>query len=395
MSLLAQHGFGKGDKTQRGLDGRHIAGVILSPHDEHRTDLGAYVAELAASARRPQIIIDLQVYVSLLPGANEGKLPEYPYYHSNLSLRDFTARNIQRYVREALDFQRVLPVTHIVSPSIIQESFSDRTSQVALSLAQESIEYWSGIQGETRPLLISVVFSENALSTHDQVAEFLDTVSLYETAGFYMVIDRNDTVYSQDFNRERLSEFLKIIYSLARSHFRVVCGYSDFLGGIYTAFGAEATATGWNQKLRRFNSSKFIPSRGGRPARDRYSSLPLLNSIFLTELDACQDAGYLRTVLSNTPHDRIFDGTSSPSGLSWSQVTATLHHWATIASLQAQASGAQIRDRLQTISRMITQARSLYAELGRGGVTFEPQNGPSHLRSWADALATARAALRV
>ena len=266
---------------------------------------------------------------------------------------------------------------------------------MALSLAQESIEYWSGIQGESRPLLVSVVFSENALSTHDQVAEFLDTVSLYETAGFYVVIDRNDTVYSQDLNRDRLSEFLRVIYSLARSQFQVVCGYSDLLGGLYTAFGADATATGWSQKLRRFNSAKFIPSRGGRPARDRYSSLPLLNSIFVTELDACQDAGHLTEVLSNTPYDRVFNGTSSPAGVSWSQLRATLHHWATLAALQAQLTGIQVRDRLQTVSRMITQARSLYAQLGREGVTFEPQNGPAHLRSWADALAAARAALRV
>ena len=395
MSLLAQHGWGKGEKIERALSSQDITGVILSPHDERRAEMTRYIAELVQSTHHPLVMIDPQVHVSLLQGANEGKLPEYPYYHRNLSLRDFSARNIQQFVRQALDFQRSLGVTHIVSPTIIQEGFSDRSSQVALSLAQESIDYWSGIQGDDRPLLISVVFSENALSTHDQVAEFLDTVSLYETGGFYLVADRNDTVYSQDFHPVRLSELLKIVYSLSRSQFQVICGYSDFLGHLYTAFGAAGTATGWTQKLRQFNSSKFVPSAGGRQPRDRYSSSPLLNSIFVTELDACQDAGRLPEVLSNTAYDSIFDGSTYPTGMSWSQGTASLHHWATLTILQRQLSGRQMRERLQIVDRTITRAQILYAELAGSGVTFEPQNGPNHLRSWADALASARASLRI
>jgi hypothetical protein len=369
--------------------------VILSPHDESRVDLITYIGELAHSPRHPQVMIDPQLYVSLLPGANEGKLNEYPYYHSNLSFRDFTPRNIQRFVREAIDLQRSVEVTHIISPTIIQESFSDRSSQVALSLAQESIDYWSGVPGDRRPLLISVIFSENSLLAHDQVAEFLDTISLYETAGFYLVVDRNNTLYSQGFDSARLAEFLGMIYSLSRARFEVFCGYCDFLGVLYTAIGAQGTATGWSQKLRRFNSSRFMPSRGGRPARDRYSSSPLLNSIFLTELDACQDAGRLRNVLSNTPYDGIFDGSSYPSGVSWSPQSAALHHWATLATILGLVSAGQVRDQVQTVSRLITQARTLYSDLGRRGVTFEPQNGPVHLGNWADALAIARAGLRI
>jgi hypothetical protein len=395
VSLLAQHGWGKGEKIQRALSSQDISGVILSPHDERLAEMTRYVGELAQHPRHPHIMVDPQVYVSLLQGANEGKLPEYPYYRRNLFLRDFSARNIQQFVREAIDFQRNLEVTHILSPTIIQESFSDRTSQVALSLAQESVDYWGGVRGEKRPLLISVVFSENALSSHDQVAEFLDTISLYETHGFYLVVDRNDTVYSQDFYPARLSEFLKILYSLSRSRFELICGYSDFLGHLYTAFGASGVATGWSQRLRRFNSSKFIPSAGGRQPRDRYSSAPLLNSIFVTELDACRDARLLPDVLSSTPYDKVFNANSYPSGISWSQGTAALHHWATLAALQKPFSGKQVPDRLQVVDRTITRAQTLYAQLARSGVTFEPQNGPNHLVSWAGALANAKSSLRI
>jgi hypothetical protein len=341
-------------------------------------------------------MVDPQIYVSLMQGANEGRLPKYPYYHPGLSLRDFTTpRNVQRFVREVIDYQRQLEVTHVVSPTIIQESFTDRTSQVALSLAQESIDYWDGISGDPRPLLVSFVFSENSLSAHDQVAEFLDTVTLYEAEGIYLVVDRNDAVYSQDFHQGRLLELLAMIYSLARARFQVVCGYSDFIGVLYDAVGAHACATGWSQKLRRFNSSRFLPSRGGRQPRDRYSSSPLLNSIFMTEVDACQDAGRLGAVLSNTAYDRPFDGRSYPSGVSWTPQTGALHHWASLSQLGQSWAGRILRDRLQTVSQMITRAQGLYSDLSRLGVTFEPPNGSTHLRSWAGALGTLRGAIRI
>ena len=396
MNLYAQHGWGKGDKLRLGIQQRHISGVILSPHDETPEALAAIAHEAAQSQQAPDVMMDPQVYVSLIQDANVGRLPQYPYYHSGLSIRDFTTpRNVQLFVREAIDFQRQLEVTHIISPTIIQDGFTDRSSQIALSLAQESVDYWDGIAGDRRPLLLSLVFSENSLSSPHQVADFLNTITLFEADGFYLVVDRNDAIYSQDFQSGRLTEFLKVIFSLARARFHIVCGYSDFVGLVYAAAGAHTCATGWSQRLRRFNSARFVPTGWGRPPRDRYSSSPLLNSIFMTELDACQDAGRLNAVLSNTAYDRPFDGRTYPSGVSWSPQTGALHHWAAISSLAAELTAGTTRERVQKLSQRITQAQTIYLDLARRGVTFEPPNGPNHLTSWGNALAAFRAAFRI
>jgi hypothetical protein len=395
VKLYAQHGWGKGDKIDRALENGHIAGVILSPHDEHPSDLGNYVSRLAGFEPAPDVMIDPQLYVSLLNDPNEGKLPLYDYYRSNLGLRDFTARTVQSLVRAVIDFQRRMAVTHIISPTVIQEGFTHRSSQVAHSLAEESIEYWESITNDNRPLLVSAVFTESALMSHDQVAEWLDTISLYAAEGFYLVVERNTPLYSQGFDSDRMAELLKMIYSLARARFRVISGYSDFIGVNYAAVGAVASASGWSQKLRRFNRSRFLPSRGGRQPRDRYSAVPLLNSIFLAELDACQDAGRLRAVKSRTPYDAVFDGDTYPSGISWTPETSTLHHWASLARLYGSLARLATRDRLQRLSELITRAGSLYSDLARRGVTFEAPNGPAHLGDWADALGEFRRALRL
>jgi len=395
MKLYAQHGWGKGDKIARGLDEHVVSGVILSPHDETPPDMESYVSKLAQATGGPDLLFDPQLYVSLIRNAAEGKLPQYNYYRQNLGLRDFTAlRNVQQIVKESIDFQKNLELSHILSPTICAESFTDRSAQVALTLAEESIEYWNGIDDD-RPLLVSFVFAEFALAHNQQVSDFLDTISLLEADGFYLLVDRNSPGYSQDFESTRLAQMLRIIYSLKRSRFEIVCGYSDFTNVLYSAVNADAGATGWTQKLKRFNRGRFQPSAGGRRPRDRYSSSKLINSIYITELDSCQDVQRLRAVKSNTPYDRSFDGQSYPSGVSWSSEDAALHHWASISQILERVNQPTVRGRLEEISQRISTAQELYRDLTRLGVTFEPPNGAAHLENWAEGIAMLLRELRI
>jgi hypothetical protein len=396
VKLYSQHGWGKGEKLNRGLAHNVIKGVVLSPHDESPSDLRRYVEDLATHKRKPDLLFDPQLYVSLIRDANEGKLAQYDYYRQNLGLRDFsTLRNVQQFVQKCIDFQRGLELTHIISPTICAETFTDRSAQVALTLAQESVDYWSSISDDKRPLLISFVFSEIALTHSEHVSEFLDTISLLETDGFYFVVDRNNPGYSQDFHSARLAQMMRIIYSLKRSRFEVVCGYSDFICLLFGAVNADAGAVGWSQKLKRFNRSRFQPSAGGRRPRDRYSSSRLVNSIYLTELDACQEVGKLKSVKTDTPYDQCFDGQSYPSGVSWSAEDSALQHWASISRLLETVNGVSVKDRIDQTSQIIALAEALYRNLFRLGVRFEAPNGPNHLGSWSEAITMLLSELRL
>jgi hypothetical protein len=386
LKLYAQHGWGKGDKVNRGLAERAIAGVVLSPHDETPSDLREYVSELSTLSQQPDLLFDPQFYVSVIRGANEGKLPLYGYYRQNLGLRDFAAsRKVQEFVHECIDFQRDMKLTSILSPTICAESFTDRSAQVALTMAQEAVDYWTGVS-DKRPILVSFVFSEFALTNSDQVAEFLDTISLLEADGFYLIVDRSTPVHSQDFQPTRLANMMKIIHSLKRSRFKVVCGYSDFVSLIYSGVAADAGATGWSQKLKRFNRSRFQPSAGGRRPRDRYSSSKLVNSIYVTELDACQEVQKLRAVKSDTAYDRCFDAQSYPSGVSWPSEESALHHWESLSMLLRRVNGQSPRERVNQVIQIVTTAETLYRTLATLGVQFEPMNGPAHLENWLEAL---------
>jgi hypothetical protein len=247
------------------------------------------------------------------------------------------------------------------------------------------MEYHASLENAP-PLLLSFVFHENALGSHDQVTEFLDTVSLYAADGFYFVVIRpTGSQYQQTFPPERMAEWLLIIYSLSvRNRFQVVCGYSDFFSYPAAAVGATAGATGWFNTLRQFDLKRFLPSTGGGRPRERYSSAPLLNSIFVQELINCFDAGIGDRVLTRTRYDAIF-GRERPAAEDWPPDISTLHHWATLRKLFDRLDRKNIRERLDILEDSIERAQGLYQSLRRREVQFDPITGPAHLRDWAEA----------
>jgi hypothetical protein len=395
MKLYAQHGYAKKDKIDRAFEYGLLDGVIFSPNNERPESLRESVYKFSEFDSSPDLLIDPQLYVSLINNAKEGNLPLYEeYYVSDLTIRDFTPRRIREVVKNTMTFQFALPVSRILSPTIILDSFTNRSAQVAHFLAEESMEYYNGLV-KPPPLLLSYVFNETALSSHDEVREFLDTVSLYSTNGFYLVVARPIGPYQQTFAWERMTEWMQILYSLGvRSRFEVVCGYTDFLAFPASAAGSTAAGTGWFNSLRQFDVKRFQPSSGGRPPKDRYSSAPLLNSIFLQELVNCFDAGMVEDVLTGTQFDLGFRK-GRPSSEEWPPSTSALHHWSTLRRLLSLTEDSSPKKRFDALEEAVGKARSLYSDLKRSGIQFDPTTGPAHLSEWSQSIATFRALARI
>jgi hypothetical protein len=192
-----------------------------------------------------------------------------------------------------------------------------------------------------------------------------------------------------------MAEWLLMIYSLGvRSRFQVVCGYTDFLAYPAAAAGATASATGWFNTLRQFDVKRFQPSTGGARPKERYSSAPLLNSIFFQELVNAYDANAADRVFTRTDYDRVLRR-QQPDAANWPADLSTLHHWATLSKLFESLEGKNVRERLLTVDEAIAAANDIYRSLARRDVQFDPITGPAHLREWVQAIAMLRTFARL
>jgi hypothetical protein len=389
MALYIQHGHGKSDKITSALDNGVIDGVIFGARNEKPENLRNYIDEIRENYSDCELFLDPQFYISTLNPPNDRFLPEYPYYSAGRTANDFTgARRISQYAKECIDFQVDLGLNSIISPTVIFDSFSERWCQIALNLADESLEYHSSLTNPP-PLLISFIFSEQALVATDEVNRFLDAVTQdkWKMDGFYLIIARDEKSYNQIFDTSRLTQYLYIIHVLGQiNNLRVICGYSDFVGIPLRAVGASAFASGWNHSLRQFYRSNFIQRPpGGQRALERYSSSPLYNSILLSQLQDIYDVNRLEDVLSGVPLDSIIRDASDPSSAGWTTSLSQQHHWQTLNALDTELSG-RIRQDLRNIVQRLRYADGLYTMLEGAGVQFDRNSGPSHLMEWVRAI---------
>src|SRR5688572_17538632 len=175
--LLAQAGYGRGQKVHRALDENLIGGVILSPKDERRERLEDCVTELRNSHADTWIMVDPQFYAATVSVPRDGRLPEYDYYanHAPLSRTQFSPRQISGYVGACLDYQHntLAGLSYLVSPSVLFEDFRDSWSQIALNMAEAAVDHHAGL-ADPKPLLVTIVTSELALRNATGMNEFLD-----------------------------------------------------------------------------------------------------------------------------------------------------------------------------------------------------------------------------
>lgn len=387
MALYVQHGHGKSEKINEALNDGIVQGVVLAPRNEKPDNLALCVESLARRAGC-EVLVDPQFYISAFAPANSRYLPDYEYFQGGLSASDFTLRRVRQFARETLNFQIELGVSSIVAPTVLFESFTDRWYQIALNLADAALEHYGSLSTPV-PLLLSFVLAEEALVAEDEVNRFLDTVTQdgWGMGGFYFVVARHEGTYNQDWESSRLANLLYLVHVLGRVNgLRVVMGYTDFAGIALRAAGASAFATGWSQGLRQFVRKNFLQRPpGGQPARDRYSSGKLLNSIYMQELQDIFDVGRLNQVLSGVTLDNVITSAASPLSSGWNLNLSQQHHWQTLHSLDATLTG-NLRSDIVDVLRRVRDAQGIYAVLERLGVEFERFTGKEHLPSWGRAL---------
>lgn len=382
MTIVAQHGWGKSDKIERGVVDNSIQGVMMSPRDESPDRLRTFLSNMESNHPATVRLVDPQFHIGVVSPARPGNLVHYQHYVPRLTPFLFSPAQIQQFVGDTLDWQRTLAISTFVSPTVMVEDLGSQWAQIAMMLAQETLHQHDG----TKPLLISLIIGEDALRQGGQVDGWLNSLTQLDVDGFYLVVRRSSEEYRQHYDPDVLSSLLRVCYSLAElNQYQLYVGYCDMVTPLLHATGVTGTAAGWFTGLKQFTLRRFQPTSGGRRPRSRYTSLPLLNSIYITELGGLFNAGIASHVLSNTPYDGRFNGTTNPENVVWPPDEAALHHWCVLNESVRMVAGNYVTARLDAASNAITQARTDYLLISPQ-TTFAPETGPTHLEQWLDAL---------
>lgn len=385
MSLYAQHGYGKGNKLDKGIKDGLLSGIILSPKAEKPERIKEYIDNTYKNHPQIDILFDPQFYVGAFAGEkSEGKLNQYPYYKPDITRAKLSVpRNLHQYAEDVIGYQEELNLKKIISPTILFDDFNGKQSQIAVSLAYEAVS----LSEDNADLLIALCINENAFRNREAMNEFLDIISLLDVRGFYLIIDRATSNAKESFiNGDVLINIMQFCYTLATiNEYEVILGYTDLLSIPLTVTGVSATACGWHNGLKMFAESNFRPSTGGRRPRKRYTSSKLLNSILLLpEMYTIRSIGHMKNVLSGTQYDSILSSTFNDA--EWTDEISCLHNWCTLGNIIKEIeNGSTIGKKIDLVTSKIMEASQLYRILNNR-VPFELKSGNSHLNVWLTAL---------
>lgn len=381
MGLLAQHAYGKSDKIERGIADKSIDGVVLSPNAEIPDKLEDYISEKEADGIK--LYLDPQFYLLAFEGsANIGRLNKYSYYIDDIVNKKYLSipQNIQNVVKRVIDYQNSCGLKKIISPSVFFESFDSRMSQIALSMANESISYYGG-----NDLYISLCISESAFKNLEDVQDFLDIISLFDVKGFYVIIERNNYDNANFIDSDVMANIMYFLYNLSQINmYNVILGYEGQLGIPLYASGIESIAMGWYAKTRKFDRNNFYEKNGMRRPRKRYYSNKLFNSILLVpEVQLIQEQNKLGLVLSNTRYDSELY--NDLGGSLWTDSISCLEYWmATKQHLEEMDKLELVEEKIEYMRRQIIKAQDIYSTLPED--LFDSKSKSSHLEMWDSGL---------
>ena len=150
--LLAQHGWGKSDKIDQGINEGSIGGLILSPRDESPVNLAAYLTHIRAEYPDSERLVDPQFYVGTIWPVRDGRLEEYAHYRRHLDPTSFSPTEISNMVGATLNWQSGLETSAVLSPTVIVDDLRSRWAQIAFMLAQETVNQYGGEKTLTHKL---------------------------------------------------------------------------------------------------------------------------------------------------------------------------------------------------------------------------------------------------
>ena len=381
MGLLAQHAYGKSQKIEIGLSNNSLSGIILSPKAEMPERMEEYIAEM--QARNVELYFDPQFYICAFEGdIGCGKLDKYNFYPEGIINKKYLSipSNIQDIVKRNIEYQKKCNMKTIISPNIFFESFDSRMSQIALSLANESIRYM-----ESENIMISICVHESAFANFEDVKDFLDIITLFEVEGFYVIIERNNYNTPNMIDSDSMANIMYFLYNLSTINmYKVILGYGDYVGIPMYATGIDSIATGWYENTRKFDRKNFEQKGAMRRPNKRYFSNKIMNSLLLIpEIQMIKQSGKLGEILSNTDYDHFMY--NDLAGSAWTDVNSCVERWAAIKQIIDKIDKEiEVKDKINFMRQYIFQASQIYKELPEE--YFETKSKSSHLKVWDDGL---------
>lgn len=383
---LIQHGPAKGQKIQLSLENKTSDGVIFAPREENIESITSYCNSISY-LNKNNTYIDPQFYYSTY-NKDIAKLLDGQFnYPVEISRRDC------RKNKEMLDeyFDKYVEAIKPISNNVITPGFSIEAIDWKFDY---SIDYYNEFKKryDFKRYYLSLMLSSKIFHSKNDTEDILEDLkdNIDEKDGIYLIINY---MPSQDNNYdsidpETLSNILYFIYTLKKDNIDIIVGYTFLNSILYAMLDCEAVASGWFNKLRKFDQDRFenIDKYGKR--KKRYLSLPSLTYMTIELIKDFKDDIDISLLYSNTFCDKI--ALEDEDNVSF--VDLEHQYWEALYNLLSEINKEDsIEDKIRFVKSRISQSREILEKImkviqNKEVVQDKVKNAFKHIDDWGFAI---------
>lgn len=289
--IFIQHGPAWKPKIERLLENSLTLGIIWDVREEGIERINSVISDNPNYAGLIKMF-DPKNYYLQFPNSNPKKLVDMPYYQDGdvidrRYLRD--NEKVENLVDETISFQREQLFDIYLTPNLYLASFNERIIDKMFDIWDLFVNRTEEDRINGKKVYGSFIFHESALTNTSQINEFLEDLDEFSNGldGVYIIVDRDLSSISSrhQFNADKLSNMLQLIYDLTNMGLEVVIGYTGIESLLYTAVGAFATGTGWFYNLRAFNQEQkgLVPYDSMGRQKKRYTSIKFMHELSIDD----------------------------------------------------------------------------------------------------------------
>ncbi len=364
----------------------HIGdGLILSPINTSYKNLEAL----------PKAIIEKSVFDPqlLMPSNGNGKLTTYPYFPTSI-LPSYRSTDYESIKKEIARQYTQMIIKLGFKKIIIPNRYSDIESSTYLENIQSNFiePYCNEIPSSLKIAKYLTIFVNKTRLIDDEARDtMLDWITgLSEIDGIYLIFDIKRTT-KQIKDVDILAEALFFVKSVESSGKRVIIGFTNTEGILFSIAGPEAITCGSYENLRNFSMSisrfakKEKEKKGRRGPNARLYSAVLIQWIEYNYVKALVKNRYSRLyeIFADSKYRPLF---FEPT-YNWHFGRSELYkHFFIEIDRQVKDLPDDLDERKNYLLSAIKNAITIYEDIAQSGILLDSDSNGTHLNGWFNAI---------
>ncbi|MCU7925657.1 MAG: hypothetical protein KZQ97_04350 [Candidatus Thiodiazotropha sp. (ex Dulcina madagascariensis)] len=255
-----------GHHTQNLLFESHLTrytGAIMSPVNASPDEIENTINKIRKEFSSFDILLDTQLYN---PQSDRGKLPEWPYYPSEVDTADTTNISWWDDVTDSVvDCASKLSVNGICSPAVLPKQYTHDYYTLLVQLGVKLTDAINKIDHSSLRPLQTVIVNLSDLTSDANALTIASIVSQSPIKEIYLVFEEDLPPRQETTDGDLIKGAMILIGSLQRAGVNVLVAFCGSNMILWKSAGATSCATGKFFNLRRFTRNRFEdPSEGGR-----------------------------------------------------------------------------------------------------------------------------------